>query len=77
MNPIICIGNYHIDKKIKELMKVCNSYELKNPTNSEMENLLNMLIPTLDKSIKLKLLHYIQGDLRKLHSIINIYKKEN
>jgi hypothetical protein len=22
MNPIICIGNYHIDKKIKELMKV-------------------------------------------------------
>ena len=20
MNPIICIGNYHIDKKIKELM---------------------------------------------------------
>ena len=33
LNPIICIGNYHIDKKIKELMKVCNSYELKNPTN--------------------------------------------
>ena len=21
MNPIICIGNYHIDKKIKEMMK--------------------------------------------------------
>ena len=31
MIPIICIGNYHIDKKIKELMKVCNSIELKNP----------------------------------------------
>ena len=29
LNPIICIGNYHIDKKIKELIKVCNSYELK------------------------------------------------
>ena len=24
LNPIICIGNYHIDKKIKELMKVCD-----------------------------------------------------
>ena len=24
-NPIICIGNYHIDKKIKDLMKVCNT----------------------------------------------------
>jgi hypothetical protein len=22
MNPIICIGGYHIDKKIKELMKI-------------------------------------------------------
>ena len=21
--PIICIGSYHIDKKIRELMKVC------------------------------------------------------
>ena len=28
-NPIICISNYHIDKKIKELMKVCVSFELK------------------------------------------------
>ena len=26
-NPIICIGNYHIDKKIKDLMKVCNTIE--------------------------------------------------
>ena len=31
-NPIICIGNYMIDKKIKELLKVCNSFELKTPT---------------------------------------------
>ena len=25
-NPIICIGNYNVDKKIKELMKVCNVF---------------------------------------------------
>ena len=25
-NPIICIGNSKIDKKIKELMKVCHTY---------------------------------------------------
>merc|ERR1711965_313513 len=31
MIPIICIGNYQIDKKIKELMKVCNIIELKDP----------------------------------------------
>ena len=27
VNPIICIGNYKVDKKIKELMKVCNIIE--------------------------------------------------
>ena len=31
-NPIICIGNYRIDKKIKELIKVCNVIELKTPS---------------------------------------------
>ena len=32
-HPIICIGNYYIDKKIKELMKVCNVFEIKTPTH--------------------------------------------
>ena len=31
-NPIICIGNYQINKKIKELIKVCHTFELKTPT---------------------------------------------
>jgi hypothetical protein len=77
LNPIICIGNYHMDKKIKELMKVCNSYELKNPTNKEMEILIDTLIPVLEKPIKTNLLSYIQGDLRKLDSIVKIYNKQN
>ena len=77
LNPIICIGNYHMDKKIKELMKVCNSYELKNPTNKEMELLIDKLMPVLEKSIKNNLLNYIQGDLRKLDSIVKIYNKQN
>ena len=33
LNPIICIGNYYMDKKIRELMKVCYTFELKTPTN--------------------------------------------
>lgn len=77
LNPIICIGNYHMDKKIKELMKVCNSYELKNPTNKEMEILIDNLMPVLENSIKHNLLYYIQGDLRKLESIVKIYNKQN
>jgi len=43
-NPIICIGNYKIDKKIKELMKVCNVFELKEPTNQQIHILLNHCI---------------------------------
>jgi len=77
LNPIICIGNYHMDKKIKELMKVCNSYELKNQTNKEIEILINKLMPTIESNIKTNLLSYIQGDLRKLESIVQIYNKQN
>lgn len=77
LNPIICIGNYHVDKKIKELMKVCNSYELKNPTTKEMETLLTTVMPSIDSDLKKNLLHYIQGDLRKFNSIISIYNKQH
>jgi hypothetical protein len=36
LNPIICIGNYFMDKKIRELMKVCNVFELKIPTTEQV-----------------------------------------
>ena len=45
LNPIICIGNYHVDKKIKELMKVCHTFELKTPTNQQIIRLLDILTP--------------------------------
>ena len=77
LNPIICIGNYHMDKKIKELMKVCNSYEVKNPTAKEMDNLLMKLMPSIDDDLKKSLLNYIQGDLRKIVYIFNIYKQQH
>jgi hypothetical protein len=77
LNPIICIGNYHMDKKIKELMKVCNSYELKNPSSKEIDTIITTLIPHIDASIKKNVLNYIQGDLRKLNAIVGIYNKHN
>ena len=75
--PIICVGNYHIDKKIKELLKVCNSYELKTPTNIQITALINTLMENLNPEMTEKLLGYIQGDLRKLESIVTIYNKQN
>lgn len=77
MNPIICIGNYHMDKKIKELIKVCHSYELKSPTQTQITRLLDILTPVLDTELKGNLLKYIDGDLKKLSSIYSIYKQQN
>jgi len=76
MNPIICIGNYCIDKKIRELMKVCNTFELKLPTMNQIKHILDMMFPDL-KQISEKqesILQYIQCDVRKLNFVYDIYK---
>ena len=74
LNPIICIGNYHIDKKIKELMKVCNVVELKTPSHIQISTIIRYTIPDIEENLKNKLINYIQGDLRKLNCIFDIYK---
>jgi SpoVK/Ycf46/Vps4 family AAA+-type ATPase len=72
-NPIICIGNYHIDKKIKELMKVCNVVELKTPTSLQMSTIVNRLIQDVDPTVCKNIINYVQSDLRKLKTIHTIY----
>jgi DNA polymerase III delta prime subunit len=76
MNPIICIGNYRVDKKIKELMKVCNIIELKTPNQLQILNISNKLFDNIPGDIMNKLIVYVQGDLRKLKSIYNLYKNK-
>jgi DNA polymerase III delta prime subunit len=73
INPIICIGNYKVDKKIKELMKVCNTIELKTPSLCQMSNIVSLLLPTIDETIKTKINNFVQGDLRKLNNIKILY----
>lgn len=75
MNPIICIGNSKTDKKIIELMKVCNTIELKSPTLVEMMTLTNTLFATLSTDIKKKVVEQSQCDLRKLQNMHTIYLK--
>jgi DNA polymerase III delta prime subunit len=77
INPIICIGNYKVDKKIKELMKVCNIIELKPPTHSQIITIIKTLMPNVNDSIKNKILEYVQGDLRKIDNIYKLYKKSD
>jgi len=78
MNPIICIGNYYIDKKIRDLMKVCYTFELKSPTRPQIQQLIERVIPdnhmTLYKDV---MLNYVQGDIRKLNFIERLYQTKS
>ena len=76
MTPIICIGNYKVDKKIKELMKVCNTIELKTPNNIEITSIVNSLLPKAECILREKIISFVQGDLRKLNSIFILYKNK-
>lgn len=73
LNPIICIGNYTMDKKIRELMKVSHIFELKTPTNVQIEKIISIEMPNIN--YKSQIIDYIQGDLRKLDFIKKIYRK--
>jgi len=76
LNPIVCIGNYHSDKKIKELIKVCNVVELKLPTTLQIEQIVSKLMPTMEATLQLNVVQFIQGDLRKINTIYQIYKNK-
>jgi predicted ATPase len=75
INPIICIGNYHVDKKIKELMKVCNNIELNKPSIQQSQFIIRNILPSLDDIILNKIIDYVQSDLRKINNIYKIYCK--
>lgn len=74
MNPILCIGNYKVDKKIKELMKVCTVVELKTPTNEQIGVIVQQLMPTAADELQKKIVEFVQGDLQKLNNIYHMYK---
>ena len=75
--PIICISSYHVDKKIKELMKVCNVYELNTPSDNQIQTILNLSLPFIDDTTQKNIAIFLQGDLRKLNSINKMYNYNN
>ncbi len=80
MNPIICIGNYYTDKKMRELMKVCNIFELPKPDNQEIKTLLQTCLKdnvNISNENYEVILNYIEGDMRKLNFAINVLKNKN
>ena len=75
MNPIICIGNYYVDKKIKELIKVCNAFELKKPTTPQITRVVLPMLTNMTLAYKDSIIQYIQGDMRKLAFVTEMFSK--
>tara|TARA_Y100001970_G_C14217271_1_gene850430 strand:- start:426 stop:1745 length:1320 start_codon:yes stop_codon:yes gene_type:complete len=76
-NPIICINNKNSDKKILELMKVCHSFELKNPTNNQLLKIINTIIPNIfryskkdNEFIKKNILSFLNNNLMSINKLI-------
>lgn len=70
-HPILCISNYYTDKKIRDLMKVCHTFELKEPTDEQMEKLLHRFcspnyVSLLTPEYKKTIIQYAKNDIRKL-----------
>ena len=76
MIPIVCIGSCHVDKKIKEMIKICVSIKLELPNSNEVSKIIDILMPKLENELKEKMITYIDGDLRKLKSTYDIYKNQ-
>jgi hypothetical protein len=76
MIPIVCIGSCHVDKKIKEMIKICVSIKLELPNYDEVNKIIDILMPKLETPLKQKMITYIDGDLRKLKSTYDIYKNQ-
>lgn len=75
-SPVIFIGNKESEKKIKELMKVCNVFKINSPTKSQIKNIIINYIKEehIDdvNSYYNKIINYCENNLHKLFNIINI-----
>ena len=77
--PIVFIGNYHSDKKIKELIKVCYTVELKTPTDLEIKNILQnlMIDDRFSQDLYMnEMISFVQNDFRKLMILVDIFQNE-
>lgn len=75
-NPIICIGDYHIDKKIKELMSVCHTIELKQPTKTQLFTIVSQLMPDITQDLVNDIVTFSQEDLRSIENIYMLYESD-
>ncbi len=75
INPVIFIGNYHTDKQIVDLMKVCVLVELLPPPKELVEGLLGRMMPLVPAVQRSAIVESAAGDLRKLKTAMLLYER--
>jgi len=73
-SPIICIGNCRIDKKIKELMKVCHVIRLNIPSDEQIKQIILTLYPNILCEHLDYIIAYSKNNLHKLKYFLDLYK---
>lgn len=72
-NPIICISNNVSEKKVKELMGVCEQLVVPPPTPDQMAALYDTVLGGgASAAVKSRVVAYLDGDLRKLSMLHSI-----
>ena len=81
--PIICINDKSNDKKLLELIKVCNVFELNPPTDFQLLTIINKVVPKLfrytnneNEIIKNNILEFLNNNLNPINKII-FYEQNN
>ena len=74
--PIFCISNGKLDKKMKELMKVCFVYKFNQPDENQIRELIVKLNPKINITNLEKIKKYVNYDLRKLNDIAFLYNND-
>ena len=77
-NPIICIGGNKIDKKIKDMMKICNSYYIEKPSEKQISTILKKYYLKNEKNNLIDLVsNTCQNDLRKIEIMVKLIENKN
>lgn len=72
-SPIICIGNCHIDKKIKELMKNCFVVFLNIPSDEQIMDICQKLLPDIEANDLNFIVNKSNRNLNKLNQLCSIF----
>ena len=72
--PIFCISNGKLDKKMKELMKVCYVFKFNSPNTKQIRTLVTNAWNNITNDNTINICNYIKHDLRKFNDLKYIFK---